>query len=283
MVVLMAILIPALAAAKKAAKRAANTAILSTLQSALQTYYGDFNAYPASHDDNPILNPYRPPFNNSGAMNVHRGSAMLAQGLVGYLPGVYDGAGPSTNGPSSAAYASDSPEGFRPRNMVVGGIPQGRVYGPYVQKDPKTYHVNVHDTSADKYDEVFLDAYGHEIYYFVPIGTPAINGRIFTPLGAPPSAPVPSFFDSHDNLNDASGAPIVPSTDPSVVGNVGFFHLLGSTAPAANTYSGGTILGSDSFLLVSAGEDGAYFADAKDAGAPNVASTICRNVVVAKP
>jgi len=278
--VLIAIIIPALGAARKFAKKSATLAGLNSLQTALSAYANDFQgAYPASHD---TLIPTTPnflgkPYNSH--MNSGRGSAMLAEGLMGYLPGTDDHAGPDPAPPAApTSYLGDPRFGFR---MHAGQL--GRIYGPYASDNPKNYHVNITNVTT-LHDEVFIDPYGNEILYFrssytssTLASTTTFPNVVFGPYTAsnPAPNPMPYFIDTDNqfSLDPTSGLPVPRPLLPSAAGGVTtkFFQALGvagnGAAVASNnitpvTGANPTLLsGKDSYILISAGDDGIFYND----------------------
>ena len=171
-ILLMALLIPAISAAKRNAKIASTRSTLSSLRTGLASYYSNFNSYPDSHPTNITSGTYgtAPP----SVIPPGRGPALLAQALMGYLPGSLDGAGPDkTSSPNASAYAGDPHLGFRTRNTIMpsGGIyttptAVGKVYGPYGPDNPAAYKINVDDSATPRFDQSFYDSFGGEILYF---------------------------------------------------------------------------------------------------------------------
>jgi hypothetical protein len=195
---------------------------------------------------------------------------MLAQGLLGYLPSNVDGAGP----PNDGAY------GFRTRAVrtLVGG---GKVYGPYVTADPK--QIKQSTVNALPNDQSFIDPWGHEILYY---------RSTRSPQAAPPGTtypPATSIFGSLPNCifvnNDCSMCATPPAgrppptmnPDPNSTG-AAFFKLLGAPQSSAGTFTvSSSMLGADSFILISAGDDGVYFTN--PVGDPK---GLCDDVVMGK-
>jgi prepilin-type N-terminal cleavage/methylation domain-containing protein len=245
---LIAILIPALSAAKTAAKKTAIRGLLGSLQSGLTQYFSDFNMYPPSSAG--AAGAY------GGNIHTGRGPAMLAQGLMGYLPYSLDWAG--------AGSLPDPQYGFR---MHQGGL--GKIYGPYASNDAASYKIN--SDVATFYDQSFYDVYGHEILYYVP--QTATAQYIFPPTGYPASNGANAIFNSDD---DAVGPPpnLLQNPDPAglnplnpdpVTARNAFLALIAgnlnspTATPNLLTSYSGIVEGRSSFLLISAGPDGTYF------------------------
>jgi prepilin-type N-terminal cleavage/methylation domain-containing protein len=237
--VLIAILIPALNAAKNAAKKTATLALLGNLQTGLNQYFSDFNIYPVSSNSPSVY----------AAITPNRGPAMLAEGLMGYLPGSADGAGPPT-------YATDPHYGFRTRS---GGL--GKIYGPYATDDPKSFLVNKTDSSTppNTTDASFIDTYGHEILYYRATGN-GVPPNTTTPTVIFASAGANAIFNSDDDTTCMNADKTSPSINATTASPAFFQLLAGRTS---NSLAAGTgsapVTGASSFLLISAGPDGTYF------------------------
>ncbi len=232
---LIALLIPHLGAVKRNAVITAARVHLGAIQAGLQTYYAEMNnVYPASGA--PPGGAY------GGAIPVGRGSALLAEGLMGYLPGGLDGAGPP--------FPGDPVFGFRTRQSAMGG----RIYGPYMSSDPKGYN-----RFSPGVNEFFVDPWGNEILYYRsarPVADPAAPQikRIFDVVAL--NGTTDSYFVKDDCSVRFDGS---AQADPTAA-SLAFFKLIypkvGSTA---NTFTFGQVTGSDSYLLISAGPNGVYF------------------------
>jgi prepilin-type N-terminal cleavage/methylation domain-containing protein len=226
---LLAIMVPAIGGIHVKAAQTQTTAILGSIQTGLQQYYSEFNMYP----------PSGPAY---GGIPANRGSVMLAQGLLGFLGGGADGAGPDTGDPTY---------GFRTKRMGAGmGGVGGQIYGPYVPTDSKT----LKGASPTMY---FVDAWGGEILYY----------RSTRSVASASAAPVKKIFgtgggnDYYFDYADCSG--VAGASGPGS-GTAKFFGQLGSTnKPNPNDLSNAsaTVMGAASYLLISAGTDGKYFTD----------------------
>jgi type II secretory pathway pseudopilin PulG len=233
-ITLIALLIPAIGRVKLSAIKASATSLLGNLQQSLEAYHSQFGSYPPSTSSVAY-----------GNMGVGRGPAMLAQGLMGYLPYGADGAGSNQGSYALVPPAGEPAYGFRTRNPQMGGD----VKGPFIAQDPKSYRVNAAGT-----DEVFIDPWGNEVLYF----------RSNRALSTASAAAVTKIFDlaaNNDSLfaaDDCNKTYAGASLPDVTAAPAEFFKLI--TPAASNTYSGGGIItGADSYLLISAGPDGTYF------------------------
>ncbi len=201
-VILVAILVPSMYHARISALKAATSSELHSLRTGLQQYYADFNVYP----------PSTPGY----GLAAHRGAAMLAEGLTGYLPFTTDGAGPP----------NDSVYGFRVSAMKG----TGRVYGPYVTPSNDTYH------STSALDQAFIDPWGNEIVYYnstrsIP-GIPLDSAT--TIFGTTPNTSLFIYTDSS----------ATQPSDPT---------FLSMISPSGTNAVAGPVLGSTNYLLISEG------------------------------
>jgi prepilin-type N-terminal cleavage/methylation domain-containing protein len=236
-VILIALLIPAMSRARNTANMATARAQIESIQSALQSYFTDHNMYPPSH---------LPTGTSYGSITPGNGSLMLAQGLMGFFPKPFDGAGPpSAGGPGTA----DEPlYGFRTRRQMGG-----KVYGPYMDPARQSY-----ERKTPGQIEYFKDAWEHDVLYF--------RGR-GQPTGSPPQIfddndnGNTAFFYNSDNLSTQKGS--VDGSNPATM-SLEYFKLIYPNANNSlitkNNYSnGGPVLGGESYLLISAGPDEKYF------------------------
>ncbi len=239
---LVAITIPVVGHMKTRAKAAAQRQQLAGLSQALATYYADNgNVYPPSD----ILDASGNPTQAYGVIGVGRGGAMLAQGLMGYLPYALDGGNT----------ASDN-LGFRTHGSGTNAV--GALHGPYGSSDSKYFIDNNPGTDTDR---SFVDVYGNEILYFRStravadrsgmkavtqvFGTDvtSVNGNNF-------------YFYTNDNATLPPGSTAAARTSPDA--SPAFLALLGASSNNITTGSA-NILGADSFLLISPGPDGIPF------------------------
>lgn len=239
-----------IAAAKRAARRAETVARLNAISTALTQYHSDFGTYPPSF--------------SAG----YDGSQMLSESMLGWQNN--DGAG-TTHGDSTDF-------GFR----VIAG--RGKVYGPYLPPDPKTFYS---DTGTYANGNVFIDANGNSILYYKAVpqkigrATRTINA-VFSDSAPPPAnqedAPgyanftaFRAIYQTKDNQYYwvREGSTVVKKTfgaanscsfpDNAADDQKAFRKLLGDLNGDNAITTGELINGSDSYLLVAPGEDGLYF------------------------
>jgi|GEM_PF-1767613 len=280
---LMGILLPLMGNAKKQAKVTATTSLLRSIGDALEQYFLDHKMYPSSGYYNGDT--YQQAYGSNG-IPENRGSCLLAQGLMGYLPEARDGGAPSGYGGIAGTY----PYGFRLRrdssNPSKG---MGRLYGPYIQ--PANNHYRINDTNANtrERDHCFIDPFGNEILYYRATLTVANPERVF-------GEPSKSFFSADDNsaAKNANGSALIsPTQGPpelyKLLGLSGKIYGEGANQVNGNelVYKNGQLrnednpatmlLGRDSFLLISAGPDGLYFTG------PNKKEFVVDDIIVSKP
>jgi type II secretory pathway pseudopilin PulG len=219
-VALIGILLPAMGRMRNSADRARTMAVLSAIQTGLQGYYNDFSIYP----------PSGPAY---GGITAGRGSAMLAQGLMGYLGYAADGAGPD----NPNANPPDPQYGFRTRRASAAMGGGGQIYGPYVPADSKMFR----GSGATQY---FVDPWGHEILYYRSTKTTPAT-QIFAAGG------VGAYFNS----DDCSAVTAINSATPPS-GTSAFYALISGTNQSNVT---GAVTGSGSYVQISAGPDETYF------------------------
>jgi prepilin-type N-terminal cleavage/methylation domain-containing protein len=251
-VVLMAIIIPATSHVKASAARSAELAHLNAIQTGLQQYYADFGLYPSSTT---------PAYASSPTpIAAGRGPEILAQALMGYLPSDVDGGGPRTTSGASST-PTDSPYAFRTRQSSMGGKP----YGPYVPADEG------YSRADPTKHEFFIDRWNGEILYYHR-STVKAPTKLFDTAAA-----ADSFFITDDNTklfdpaNLIPDVTVLPGNPDDIHSRIDFFKKIYSSvttpyppkpiSPDPNTYAGGIVTGSDSYLLISAGADGKYFTD----------------------
>jgi prepilin-type N-terminal cleavage/methylation domain-containing protein len=224
---LIAILVPGLSAIRRQANKAAAVGQLSALRTGLDQYFADFNMYPPS-----TLTA------NFGTITPQHGSSMLAEGLLGYLPGNIDGGGTSVGDPNDMGFRTN-------RNAAAMG---GRLYGPYAPSDPKNFS-----------GKAFVDPWQNEVLYYR--STQAASG--LPPTTAPTGnifGTANSYFISTDCASStASDTGSTANPPPSALnpkGTLSFYSLIGGSNSAS---IGGPVSGSSSYLLISAGSDEIYF------------------------
>lgn len=223
-VALLAILIPAMGHIRKQAARTGVNQQMIALKMGLTQYYTDCSSY------------YPPSTPGNG---LNSGASMLAEGLVGFQTGNLDGAGtgiPGMNPPDSSEL------GFRlNKNAAIMG---GKILGPYVVPDGKNFR-----------GTVFIDAWENPIiYYRSRRSLPGVTGTV--PSGTPvfDAANPNSYFNGTDCTATVIAATNSAATPPGTA-NVFFTLINGSNSPIGS----GSVIGSSSYLLISAGPDEKYF------------------------
>ncbi len=242
-VLLIAILIPAVLLAQKNANIAATQSTMSSIGIALQEYHTDFNMYPPSS-----IVRAGPIYNGGSGFIIPQYAAFdyLAEALLGFEPASSggDGAGATSNSPILGIQAY--------KGFSMAGSP--KVYGPYMSLGASSITPDPNAAGAYYFCDSFPPQAGapSPIVYYTPDLTPAPTG---TAIMGITSTSGTDIFNSYDN-SATGGAAGFETTDTA------FLSLLGAKGPAgtiANYQAGETILGSDSFLLVSAGPDGTFF------------------------
>ncbi len=255
--ILIGILVPTLSGARRNAQKTAATFQLGGLRQSLAQYFSDFNMFPPS---SPLIPGSTTPIYNS--ITAGRGASMLAEGLLGYLPGNLDGAGVS---------AGDSNDfGFRARKSGAGmsapGQSLGQISGPYAPYDPKSFN-----------GSAFIDPWGHDILYYVSSrsGPSAASLPVATSIFG--NTGITNLFNSDDCIvsqtPNPSGTGTLPADPVSLISAnspkiKGFWPLIAvdnsaptataiNTVPAPKGVTG--VTGTSSYLLISAGPDETYF------------------------
>ncbi len=239
--ILIAILVPVVISAQKQAYISATMGDMRTISTGLQAYHSDFNMYPQSSLVSNSNTAY------GSLIGSGKGYEILAEALLGYLPGKYDGAPGNSGNTGYAGGSLSQTKGFR-----VGV--SNTVYGPYLDIGAN----NIVDLDTDDYyigDSFPPSAGSHPnpILYFSANTSPVYSGNpakafVFSATAGE------GIFNSTDNSATAT-AP----TGSQAAGSNGaaFLPLIG--ANISNTTTGSTITGSQNYLLVSAGPDGTYF------------------------
>jgi len=265
---LIAILLPALLLAQRNAYSSSTQSTMSSIGIALQQYHTDFHMYPPSsavRSTSPTSGSGTPIYNNGG-FAIPSGAAYdyLAEALLGFEPG-------GTGGDGAGAAYSSTPLGLQAyKGFSMAGSPQ--VYGPYVSLGASSITPDANATSAGAPAGsvyYFADSFPAQtgaplpILYYTPDMTPAPVGTQILNYNSPSTAN--DIFNLADD-NAAPGAGAFspnPPTNGATTGQVdgpAFLALLGATNGSADvTVSGQSIVGSNSYLLVSAGADGTYF------------------------
>ena len=242
--ILIAILVPAAITAEQRAYVNATMGDMRTISTGLQAYHADFNMYPQSTLPSGATYYYTSPGN---AIKAGQAYSYLAECLLGYLPGNYDGAPRNSSNPGYLGGTLSQTKGFR-----VGV--SNTVYGPYL------------DIGANNIGE--MTGAAPTQFYFGDSFPPAVGGQptpilYFSANSSPSTTDIFNatagygIFDSTDD----SAAPGVPApTGPQTAGSptAQFLSIIGGNA--SNTVPTGTVLsGAKNYLLVSAGLDGNFF------------------------
>jgi prepilin-type N-terminal cleavage/methylation domain-containing protein len=252
---LIAILLPAVLLAQRNAYESSTQSTMSTISIALEQYHTDFNMYPPSSAvrTSPI-------YPSSGLpIPVDAAYDYLAEALLGFEPG-------STGGDGAGAAYSSTPVGIQAyKGFSMAGSP--KVYGPYVSLTASSITPDAAQAGlyyfADSFPASGTSTAGQSlpILYFTPDMSPAPVGT--TVINYNSATTADDIFNTADD-SAAPGAGAFSPTAPAGGSSSGqvdgpaFLALLGATNGNA-TVAGQTILGSNTFLLVSAGADGTYF------------------------
>ena len=245
--------------AQKNAYESSTQSTMSTISIALEQYHTDFNMYPPSSAVRTSK------LYTSGGFPIPENAAYdyLAEALLGYEPG-------STGGDGAGAPYSSTPVGIQAyKGFSMAGSPQ--VYGPYVSLTASSITPDPGATTADApagslyyFGDSFPSQTGAPlpILYYTPDMTPA---PVDTPIVnyTSPTTADDIFNTADDSLAPGGGAfsknAPTGGSSPGQVDGPAFLALLGDTNGNNYTVAGQTILGSNTFLLVSAGADGTYF------------------------
>lgn len=279
---LVGILIPAMGLLRRQGNNAAATGQLHSISTGLEQYHADFGIYPASS----LIDPTTGGGSNStydanGAAKsplLGRGDALLAEAMMGYLPYDVDGAGPKNSNGSASPSPTDPGLGFRTRQNLSGKNQNGmggKIYGPYVAND-KGFSLQTANGLG-----FFVDPWGNSVLYYRATGSQLPTGQMATPftiftkasqqLGT--NSGPPGYFINDDCVNtsipskanpNTSDSTAIPSLSGDQTSRAQFFKLLNAPLPsvgdpAPKVNPGDHILGADSYLLISAGNDGIYF------------------------
>ncbi|MDA8377421.1 MAG: hypothetical protein M0Z50_10280 [Planctomycetia bacterium] len=263
-VLLLGLLLPAILWAQRQSYVTATEADMHALSIGLDQYHADFNMYPNSSIVDGSTGAY------NGAIPQGAGYEVMAEALLGFLPGQFDGApaSPATGYTSSTILTLNQTQGF-------AMLPYKKVYGPYMSVTASNIFMVPGTSATYPARYYFTDAFGQAatsnaqllpILYFSantnPAGTtvsgntkPTIFGDYYTNTSG--SANIPGIFNAGDDNNPPG--PTAGAVPPSLAPAPGFLNLIGNTSQDNLVDPGTTILGSSGYLLVSAGPDGAYF------------------------
>lgn len=258
--VLVGILVPTLARVRTNATMTAARNQIQGIQGALQVYFGDHGMYPPSHVYSAA---------NPKPIVPGRGSLMLAQGLMGFLPKPQDGAGPDVAGGTPAD--GEPLYGFRTRKNMGG-----QVWGPYLAPARQSYisqedNINPKMGGIPNEEEYFIDSWGHDVIYYASRGVPPPppSGQFRTIFGLNENVHNSFFFGSDNELTHRDNGPVdAPKGSGANPANATAGFVKTIYPNSANlpfnerfNYTAGPVMGSDSFLLISAGPDELYFTD----------------------
>ncbi len=234
-VLLIAILVPAAILAERYAYSSATQGDLAAIGQALSMYHTDFNMYP---DSDLCANTKLYPSAPGGGIPSGRADDYLAECLLGYLPGEFDGApGDSTLGANGYSGGNISQcAGFAMR-------PYKKVYGPYMPVNAQNITPDANNNYYFSGDFPPTAGTPLPILYFSATTSPS-SSLIF---GATPGV---GIFCSADDPGSIPDTAITMST-PATPANL-FFQLIGDKT-GTNNAAGGTIMGRNSYLLVAPG------------------------------
>ena len=255
---LIGILLPALLLAQKNGYISATESTMSSISIGLEQYHTDFNMYPPSSATRytgsstptpPLL------YTAGGEFPIPAGAAYdyLAEALLGYEPGnngngAYgDGAGAPYTGTRAGIQAY--------KGFSMSGSPQ--VYGPYVSLTASSITPDAASPGCYYFGDSFppQSAAAMPILYYTPDMTPAPVGTTIMNYTSPTTAD--DIFNAADDSAAPGGASGFTQTDTAFLALLGATNTSGATPNL--TEQGQTILGSNTFLLVSAGPDGKFF------------------------
>lgn len=258
--ILIAILLPAVLLAQRNAYSSATQSTMSSIGIALQEYHTDFHMYPPSS----LVRGNTPIYNSGGfPIPAHAAYDYLAEALLGFEPGGTGGDGAGAAYPATPA----TPVGIQAyKGFSMAGSPQ--VYGPYMSLGASSITPDPAQAGVYYFADSFPPQSGAPlpILYFTPDMTPAPAGT--TIINTSPTTADDIFNTADDSL--APGAADFTTQPPAVgspagpVNGPAFLALLGATNAHVSskpivTVAGQSILGSNSYLLVSAGPDGTYY------------------------
>ncbi len=241
---LIGILLPALLLAQKNGYVSATESTMSTISIALEQYHTDFSMYPPSSAvrSSPLYSGVGFPIPEHAAYDY------LAEALLGFEPVGADGAG--------APYSA-TPAGIQAyKGFTMAGSP--KVYGPYVSITASSITPDAGNPGVYYFGDSFppQSAAAMPILYYTPDISPAPVGTTIINYSSPTTAD--DIFNTADDSAAPGGAGGFSASDTA------FLALLGATTGGGSsnpdmTVAGQTILGSNTFLLVSAGPDGTFF------------------------
>ena len=240
-VLLIAILVPAAILAERYAYSSATQGDLAALGQALSVYHSDFNMYPDSDLCYAPAGGYLYPGAPGGGIPSGNADEYLAECLLGYLPGEFDGA------PSDSTLGANGYSGGNISQCAGFAMqPYKKVYGPYMPVNAPNITPGAGNNYYFSGDFPPTAGVPLPILYFSATTSPSTS-QIF---GATPGAGVFCSADDPGSIPDAADP--VTTTDPMSSADHQFFQLIGDKT-GTNDASGGTITGRNSYLLVAPG------------------------------
>ena len=243
-VLLIAILVPAAILAERYAYSSATQGDLAAIGQALSVYHSDFNMYPDSDLCYAPAGGYLYPGAPGGGIPSGNADEYLAECLLGYLPGEFDGA------PSDSTLGANGYSGGNISQCAGFAMqPYKKVYGPYMPVNAQNITPGTGNNYYFSGDFPPTAGVPLPILYFSATTSPSTS-QIF---GATPGVGV--FCSGDDPQSPPSGTQTMGS--PPTAANL-FFQLIGDKT-GTNDASGGTITGRNSYLLVAPGPSQAAY------------------------
>ena len=262
--ILISILVPVLSWAQARARVTATAGDMRSIALALDAYHADFGMYPNSGLATSSAPNGLYPDGSNYAIPPYRADELLAEALIGYLPGALDGA-PALPAGASTPYPGYTPEAANTLEETKGFamLPYHRVYGPYA------------DIGSTNLTEVPATAWNDPsaaLYYFADAFPPRDGAGInFGNPGKLLPNPILYFSANPTPQPDAGNTLIFGDTTGVTTGGTdtyGIFNIpddrgaaSGGTPPAATVFPTGTYA------------NGALAPGTTTAGTPTSAST----------
>ncbi len=292
--ILISILVPVLSWAQARARVTATAGDMRSIALALDAYHADFGMYPNSGLATSSAPNGLYPDGSNYAIPPYRADELLAEALIGYLPGALDGA-PALPAGASTPYPGYTPEAANTLEETKGFAmaPYHRVYGPYADIGSSDLTevlpaTDWSDPNAALY--YFADAFPprdgaginfgnpgkllpNPILYFSANPTPQPDANNQVPIfgdttgAATGGTPTYGIFNGPDDSvlkPGVTGALPFPAGTPAFGSAAAqFLSLIGDNPAAGGLYNvlypGANIIGQHSYLLIGAGPDGNYF------------------------
>lgn len=224
-VALISLLLPSVARTMRSAERTRMVADIQTLGTGLEAYRQDHGDYPRVYE-------------------TARGANTLGRALIG----------PESQGPPNGDGA-DGP-GFRTR-LAIGGVPQSKVYGPYVDPDRFTIdgtHI------MDRIGRPYLYYYAHKANTNAPGGFVTFTGH---PIATGTQRP---RYNASDNYNPEDDGPNGPNREREmstgrlqvILGDVNRDGRRNGPPADLPSSSDETAAFDGPYLIISAGQDGLF-------------------------